>query len=166
MELREVTMDDLPTYVAQSTDPEMMSELGGPLPRDGLDSKLRGIVDDVAAGRVWYFVILPQGEPGPAAGTVCIWSHAEGTESINEIGWMVLREFQGRGLATEAVRSILERARSEERWDVVHAYPGVTNAPSNAICRKTGFTKLKERDIEYAGRTLRCTHWVIDLRAE
>jgi RimJ/RimL family protein N-acetyltransferase len=142
----------------------MMSELGGPLPQDELESKLRGIVDDVEAGLVWYFVILPEGEGGPAAGTVCIWTHDEGSESINEIGWMILRDFQGRGLATEAVRRILDKARSEHRWHVVHAFPGITNAASNAICRKTGFTMGEERNIEYAGRTLRCNHWVIDLR--
>ena len=165
MELRDITMGDLPMYERSLTDPSMMAELGGPLPKEGLSKKLRRIVDDVEAGTVWFSVIVPDGEAGAGAGTVCIWDHEWNGERISEIGWMVLPEFQGRGLATEAVRSILRRARSEGRWDVIHAFPAVTNAPSNAICRKTGFSKMEEVDIEDWGGRLRCNHWRIDPRA-
>jgi RimJ/RimL family protein N-acetyltransferase len=157
-------MDDLPLYERLATDPVTMAELGGPLPQEGLSDKLRGIVEDVEAGRVWYCTIVPDGQPAVAAGTVCIWSHDSEGEPTNEIGWMVLPSFQGRGLATEAVRALLDRARAEGRWDVIHAFPGITNGASNAICRKTGFSLVGERDIEYAGRTLRCNHWQLDLR--
>jgi RimJ/RimL family protein N-acetyltransferase len=71
---------------------------------------------------------------------------------------MVLPAFQGRGLAGEAVRSVLERTRSERRWDVIHAFPATTNGPSFAICRKAGFLKVEECDLDYAGRILRCNH--------
>jgi hypothetical protein len=54
MELRDITMDDLPLYQALLTDPEMMSELGGPRPAEGLEEKLRAIVRDVDAGRTWF----------------------------------------------------------------------------------------------------------------
>jgi len=165
MDLRDVKMSDLPLYRALLTDPAMMSELGGPLPGDSLEDKLRGIVEDVRAGAVWYSVIDVDGQP---AGTVCIWDHEQAGEPISEIGWMVLPAFQGRGIASEAVRSILEAARARGRWKTIHAFPGVTNGPSNSICRKSGFTQLQEQDvcgreIEYAGRILRCNHWVIDL---
>jgi RimJ/RimL family protein N-acetyltransferase len=155
-------MDDLPLYERLATDPLMMSELGGPLPRDGLRHKLRGIVEDVQVGRVWYSVIIPGADPDVAAGTACIWSHASEGQPINEIGWMVLPAFQGRGLATAAVRALVERARVEGRWDPIHAFPGITNGPSNAICRKTGFSLIGEREIEYSGRALRCNHWRLD----
>jgi RimJ/RimL family protein N-acetyltransferase len=161
MELRDITMEDLPLYEGMLTDPRMMSELGGPLPRDGIEQKLRDIVSDVEAGKVWYMAIM---EDGTAAGTVCVWDHDQDGESISEIGWMVAPDFQGRGLAGKAVRSLLDRARSERRWEVIHAFPATTNAPSNAICRKTGFSKIGEADIEYVGRPLRCNHWRIDLR--
>ena len=165
MELRDISMGDLDLYESLLTDPNMMTELGGPLPKEGLAEKLRRIVEEVEAGRTWYLKILPDEDARAAAGTVCIWDHDWNGQIINEIGWMVLPPFQGRGLATGAVRSILRRARSEGRWDVIHAFPATTNAPSNAICRKTGFSKLEETDIEYAGRSLRCNHWRLDLRS-
>jgi RimJ/RimL family protein N-acetyltransferase len=164
VELREITMDDLPLYERMARDPRMMAELGGPLPPEGLEEKLRGIVESVREGSSWYFTIVPH-DVGAPVGTICIWEHDEDGESIDEIGWMVAPEFQGRGLASEALRSILAKARAEGRWSVIHAYPGVTNAPSNALCRKAGFQLLGQSDIEYAGRTLRCNHWRIDLRS-
>jgi RimJ/RimL family protein N-acetyltransferase len=165
MDLRDISMDDLDLYEAMATDPAMMSELGGPLPREGLKEKLQGIVDDVETGRIWYFTIIPDGHDAPA-GTVCIWDHPWNGETISEIGWMVRTEFQGRGLATEAVRLTLERARQQRRWDVVHAFPGVTNGPSNAICRRAGLSMIEEVDYTGFMGVLRCNHWVIDLRIE
>ncbi|MGH2676425.1 MAG: GNAT family N-acetyltransferase [Actinomycetota bacterium] len=151
MELRDISMEDLPLYERVLTDPDMMSELGGPLPKQGLSEKLRGIVESIDAGTVWFSVIVPDGVVGDGAGTVCIWDHDWNGERISEIGWMVLPAFQGRGLATAAVRSILRKARSESRWDMIHAFPAVTNAPSNAICRKTGFSKIEECDFPLPG---------------
>ena len=158
-------MNDLALYEAMATDPAMMSELGGPLPRDGLSDKLRGIVASVQDGTVWYFTIVPDPADGVAAGTICVWEHVVEGEPLNEIGWMVLPSFQGRGLATEAVRSVLQKARAQERWDVLHAFPAVTNGPSNAICRKTGFSHLGASDFDYLGRILHCNRWRLDLRS-
>jgi RimJ/RimL family protein N-acetyltransferase len=165
MELRNISMDDLPLYESALTDPHMMSELGGPLPRQGLSEKLQGIIESVEAGTVWFYVIVPDDEGDAAAGTVCIWDHDWNGTPVTEIGWMVLPAFQGRGLASEAVRSVLRRARSESRWEVIHAFPAVTNAASNSICRRMGFSKIEECDFEYAGRVLRCNHWGLDLRS-
>ena len=166
VQLRDISIGDLPLYEAMLTDPVTMSELGGPLPRGGLAEKLAGIVGEVEAGTVWYSVIAPDDAPTTPAGTVCIWDHDEDGETIAEIGWMVLPLFQGRGMASGAVRSILHRARATRRWEVIHAFPGITNGPSNAICRRFGFVREEEREIVYAGRTLRCNHWVLDLRGE
>jgi RimJ/RimL family protein N-acetyltransferase len=161
--LRDITMDDLPMYRRSLTEPVMLTHLGGHPPPQDLSEKLRNIVDDVEKGTVWFSVIVPDADPGVAAGSVCIWDHEWNGENIAEMGWMVLPEYQGRGLATEAVRSMLRRAQVENRWKVVHAFPAVTNAPSNAICRKTGFEKLEEVNVEGWGGTLRCNHWRIDL---
>jgi len=160
VQLRSVTLDDVALYERLRCDPMMMAELGGPLPREGIPDKVASDVADVQADRAWIFVVEQDGE---AVGHVCIWDHVEDGEIINEIGWMVLPEFQGRGLGREATRAILGRARAEGRWDVVHAFPGTTNAPSNGICRSLGFELIEEREIEFQGRTLRTNHWRLNL---
>jgi RimJ/RimL family protein N-acetyltransferase len=46
----------------------------------------------------------------------------------------------------------------------LHAFPSVGNAPSNAICRKLGFTLLEECEFEYPpGTFMQCNDWCLDL---
>ena len=164
MELRNVTVDDLDLFVRTHCDPVMMAELGGPLPEERMPEKVRTVAADVAADVSWYFVIVPDDDPTAKAGTVCLWEGEHEGEPRNEIGWMVLPEYQGGGLGSRAVREVLERARTAGRWDVIHAFPGVSNAPSNGICRSCGFTHLGECEVDFADRKLHCNHWMIDLR--
>jgi RimJ/RimL family protein N-acetyltransferase len=161
--LRDVTMDDVGAYVRMRCDPGMMAELGGPLPREGIEAKVRADVDDCAAGRAWVLMIVPDGaEPRNIAGSVVLWSHAPDGEELSEIGWMVLPEFQGRGLGRAAVHAALSRARHEARWGVVHAFPGVTNTASNGICRTLGFTLVGEQQVTFGDHLLHTNHWQID----
>ena len=69
-----------------------------------------------------------------------------------------------RGARRPPRRSRGARARATHRF--LHAFPSVDNAPSNAICRKLGFTLLGECDFEYPpGNRMRCNDWRLDLRA-
>jgi len=163
MELLTYTDDDLALTEALECDPAMMAELGGPQPREMIPEIHRKRLAHVARG-AWWLKIVP--EPGGApAGTIGIWEMEWKGAKTHEMGWMVLPAFQGRGLAGRAARMILARARADGRFDAVHAFPGIANGPSNAICRKSGLTFIEECDIDYSGRTLRCNHWRIDLRA-
>lgn len=146
----------------------MMAELGGPLPREGIEDKVRRDVETVAAGLGWVKMIVLDDDidaPGAVAGMVVLWSHEEDGEDepISETGWMVLPEFQGRGLAKRAVRELLRLARDDGRWGLVHAFPGATNGPSNGICRSLGFRLVETREVTlFADRTMRANHWIID----
>ena len=97
MQLRDLSNDDQWLYAAIHCDPAMMSELGGPLPSEGLAEKLHRDVADVASDACWISVIVPDDDPSAAAGTVSVWSHVVDGESVNEIGWIVLLPFQGAG---------------------------------------------------------------------
>ncbi|MGE5286803.1 MAG: GNAT family N-acetyltransferase [Micromonosporaceae bacterium] len=92
-------------------------ELGGPLPREGIEDKVARDVQAAAAGTEWIkMIVSDEVAPEVVAGSVVLWSHDEDGEPISEIGWMVLPEFQGRGLGKRAVRMLLELARDEDRW--------------------------------------------------
>jgi RimJ/RimL family protein N-acetyltransferase len=160
MRLRDVTPGDLALYERLRCDPEMMAELGGPLPRSGVPDKLRRDVAAVERDEYWVSVI--ESDVGEAMGSVVLWQHEPDGETISEIGWMVLPEFQGRGLGKAATAALIDRARADRRWGAIHAFPGVTNAPSNGICRSLGFTLLETRDIEFEDRTITANHWRLD----
>ncbi|WP_329166222.1 GNAT family N-acetyltransferase [Streptomyces sp. NBC_01267] len=171
MRLRDVRISDVDAYVRMRCDPVMMAELGGPLPREGMADKVRRDVRSAEAGTDWIKMIVPDRREdgdgagvgsGEAAGIVTLYTHTADGELISEIGWMVLPEFQGQGLGKRAVRAVLERARDDGRWGLVHAFPSVTNAASNGICRTLGFTAVGEKDVPFAGRIFRTRHWTID----
>jgi RimJ/RimL family protein N-acetyltransferase len=159
VELRDVVPEDVESYVRMRCDPVMMADLGGPLPREGMEAKVARDVKDAAADVSWIKMIIPdESTPDVVAGTVTLWQE----EGLTEIGWMVLPEFQGRGLAKAAVREVLHSAK--DRWGPIHAYPGVENGPSNGICRSLGFELLEEQEKTFAGRVLRSNHWVFQPR--
>lgn len=168
MLLRDVEPGDVAVYVRMRCDPVMMAELGGPLPREGIEAKVLRDVATVEADTGWILMIQPDdADPATVAGSVVLWSHTEDEEPFSEMGWMVLPEFQGRGLAKSAVRLLLERARDDGRWGLVHAYPGATNGPSNGLCRSLGFRLLGQEEIlAMDDRPMTANHWVIDPTAD
>jgi RimJ/RimL family protein N-acetyltransferase len=161
--LRDVEPGDVAAYVRMRCDPVMTSELGGPLPREGIEAKVARDVEQAAAGTAWIKMIIPdESALGVVAGSVALWRHEDRGTPMSEIGWMVLPEFQGRGIATAAVRMLLALARERDRWGLVHAFPAITNAPSNGVCRSAGFRFVGEQETTFAGRIFRTNHWVID----
>jgi RimJ/RimL family protein N-acetyltransferase len=166
--LRDVEPGDVEAYVRMRCDPAMMAELGGPLSPDGIAAKVETDVRKTRADEYWVSMIVPDdADPEVVAGSVSLWSHGDDKGvGMSEIGWMVLPEFQGQGYAKRAVRALLERARVDGRWGVVHAFPGVTNEASNALCRSVGFTLVGEQNVIFAGRELRTNHWRIDPSAD
>jgi RimJ/RimL family protein N-acetyltransferase len=162
MILEMMTEADVEFRVRQQTDPQMMAELGGPRPREAIELAHVKSLALAAEGRCWPLKIIPDGTSSPAGG-VDVFESSHGDKAIYEIGWMILPEFQHRGIASQAVREVLEKARAERKFGQIHAFPAVTNGPSNKICEKNGFTNLGECEFEFAGRTLRCNHWRIGL---
>jgi RimJ/RimL family protein N-acetyltransferase len=87
-------------------------------------------------------------------------------EQISEIGWSVLPEFQGQGIAKRAVASVIDKAIRDGRWGAtLHAFPAISNIPSNAICKGLGFELLAERELIWSGALLKCNHWTFRLDA-
>ena len=162
MELVPYGEGDLWLTEALELDPDVMRELGGPRPKGELpgvhEKRLAAKID----GEDWWLKIVVDDQ---AVGTIGIWpTDHEGTE-VYEVGWMVLPAHQGRGVASEALGMLLDRARADGRFESVHAFPGVTNGPSNALCRKFGFERLEERQVEFRDQPLRVNHWVLALAA-
>ena len=138
-------------------DPAMMEHLGGPESLEKIrERQTRYEGTDTA------FKVVDE-DSGDGVGWVGYWKH----DGAWEIGWAVLPEHQGRGVASAATQQALDRARVDGRYRFVHAFPDVHNTPSNAICRKLGFTLLGVEDGEYPkGHPRRFNNWRYDLSAE
>jgi RimJ/RimL family protein N-acetyltransferase len=106
------------------------------------------------------------GEPDPV-GSVGYWEREWRGETVYETGWKVLPAFQGRGLAVAATVAAMGHAAARGRLRWVHAYPEVSNAASNAVCRRVGFTLLGESAFEYPpGHEIVSNDWRYDLRSD
>ena len=159
IELRPLTLDDLAFYERTYTDPRMWAELGGVVEQD-MTAKLERDVASVETDRHWVLVIVIG--DGMAAGTVSLWDHEWQGETIDEIGWMVLPEHQGRGLASTGGRRGAEAGGRGSALAAAARVPGDDNAPSNALCRKHGFALRGPLEYTYRGRSLRVNHWIRD----
>jgi RimJ/RimL family protein N-acetyltransferase len=144
-------------------DPEMTKHLGGPESDEQLTQRhVRSLrLASEGSARVFKIVLQVTGE---AVGSVVYWERTWHGEPVYEIGWEVLVAFQGRGIASAATKEAIARARSDGKYRFLHAFPSIDNLPSNAICRKLGFTLIEECNFEYPkGSFMRCNDWRLDL---
>ena len=138
---------------------EAYEHLGGPESPEKLADRQRRYAQPGSG----MFKIVEE-ETGEAVGSVGFWDKDWRGETVYEIGWSVLPEHQGRGIAGEATALAIELVRAEGKHRYVHAFPSVDNAPSNAICRKLGFTLLGECDFDFPpGNQMRCNDWQLEL---
>ncbi len=150
------SLDDHDLLHALNSDPVQMAHVGG----TETDAKIA----DRSAKYARDPHQLRIGVDGAPAGWVGFWEREWNGERVYEIGWSVLRAFQGRGVATQATLLALDLARATDGPRVVHAFPNTDNAPSNAVCRRAGFTLLGEADFEYPpGNLERVNDWRLDL---
>jgi RimJ/RimL family protein N-acetyltransferase len=140
--------------------PAMTEYLGGPESEQRLISRhvryLGYLQDDPA--EAWPLRVIVHGEP---VGSVSYWK----TEHGFEIGWAIAPEHQGRGYAKAAVAAALDHARAKGFTGRFHACPSIDNEASNGVARASGFTLLRQLEIEYPpGQAMQANEWVLDLR--
>ncbi|WCB91432.1 hypothetical protein DSM104299_00103 [Baekduia alba] len=102
---------------------------------------------------------------GARTGWVGFWEREWRGATVYEIGWSILPAFQGRGLASGGTRLAIAEARAAGGAAAIHAFPGVDNAASNAVCRSVGFTLVEAGlELEYPpGTTMACNDWRLAL---
>jgi RimJ/RimL family protein N-acetyltransferase len=151
--------DDLPLLEQLLGDPVMTEHLGGPESNEKIVERQARYVKAESG----LFKIVDEAT-GEGVGWVGYWDKTWREQEVYEIGWAVLPAFQGRGIAGMATAQAIAAARSERKHRFLHAFPSVVNAPSNAICRKLGFTLLGEHEFEYPkGNFMQCNDWRLDL---
>ena len=156
---------DLPLLRRLLGDPAMTEHLGGPESPEKIAERHEKYVHLPETGTGEMFTIV-ETATGERVGSVGYWDRDEKEGQVYETGWSVLREFQGRGIATTATAQLIELLKAARERRYLYAYPSVENAPSNAICRKLGFEVVGVTEYEYpidSGNILRCNDWRLEL---
>jgi RimJ/RimL family protein N-acetyltransferase len=152
--------DDLELLRQINTD-EMRKHVGGPEAPELLPARHQRYLDFPRLGTGQMFRIVMGTDK---VGSVGYYSRGWQGEQVFEMGWNVLPPFQGRGIATVAIRAAAEHAAATGRHTWLHAFPSVDNPASNAVCRRAGFTLAGETDFEYPpGRHMLSNDWRLNL---
>jgi RimJ/RimL family protein N-acetyltransferase len=154
---------DLPLLERLMGDPRMTEHLGGPESADKLRER-QGRYERRERGDQMFKIV--DVATGAGVGSVGFWAKEWRDAQVYEVGWMVVPEFQGRGIAAAATAQAIELARRDDKHRFMHAFPNIENAASNAICRKLGFESLGPCEFEFPkGHLMTCNDWRLDLRA-
>lgn len=162
MRLVPIREEDEDLAVRLECDPEMMRHIGGPRPESDVRSSHRHRLELIKRGEAHLYKVVGDDSEEPL-GTVGMWKIAWKGPHAYEMGWFVLPEHQGQGVATEAARQVVSEARSDPDIRCLHAYPTVSNAASNAIARKIGMENQGEFDNEGFAGIMRCNDWLIEV---
>lgn len=164
VEIRPYTEGD--KWLPQRTlgDPNETKHLGGIESEAKLQKrhkKYLALSKDTQTGCMFVITIGAKKIP---VGTVGYWERDWDEQKVWEVGWSVLPEYQRQGIATLATRLLIDWVTKLRLHRYIFSYPSVNNHPSNAICRKLGFTLIGNKDFEYPpGNILHCNIWRFDL---
>lgn len=153
---------DLPLLEKTLGDAGMMEHLGGPETLEQIRQRHQRYLHLPETDHMFTILLDSQ-----CVGHIGYWEKHWRDQFVFEMGWFVLPEYQGQGIATKAGQATIQYARGEHRYQFMHAFPSVDNPASNAICRKLGFTLLEECQFEYPpGHILMVNDWQLDLFGE
>ena len=159
IELRRWSDDDL-AVLRRANTPAMTTHLGGPESDAQVRERHARYLRLNDSGAACMMRIDVDGTP---AGSIGYWeTEHEGVPAF-EAGWEVEPEWQGRGVAKEALRRLTRLVAADGRRGLLVAYPGVDNAGSNALCRAAGFAHHGSGTIPWRGGELTFNTWVLDV---
>jgi len=147
-------------------DPSLMVHLNGSESKERIRKRHELFLAISANPQTGCMFTILTGSNKTPAGNVGYWESDWKGEQGWEMGWFVLPELQGRGIATAAARLVIESLVKRRGRKSVFAFPSVDNRPSNAICRNLGFTLKEDVSNEYppgSGRLLHVNVWMLAL---
>ncbi|RXR16255.1 N-acetyltransferase [Flavobacterium amnicola] len=154
--LRRLTSDDIQEVYALKSDPKIMEYIPRPLVTN-LDEAMAHITMindkiDTGEGINWAITLKPSNKLLGIIGHYRIkWEHYR-----SEIGYMLLPEAYGKGIATEAVQLICDYGFNHMKMHSLEGIIDPKNLASAKVLEKSGFVKeahLKENEF-YEGRFL------------
>ena len=155
--IRSPTADDIETIAPAFVDPEVGGEAGlPPVPAAMLVAALEGEIPRMReAGLLAPYVI--EGPDGVLVGGLAL-HHFDPMRDTVEVGYWLLRDARGRGVATRSVRAAVEHA-FEQGICRVEAHVRIGNTASERVLERLGFERegVKRRLLRHEGERVDAT---------
>ncbi len=99
------------------------------------------IIATVENNQSYYWALEPK-NGGKLIGTICLWN-VDAANSTIEIGYELLPNWQGKGLAREALLAVIEFTFKTLKFETIAAYSHAHNQQSIRLLERNGFTRDK-----------------------
>jgi ribosomal-protein-alanine N-acetyltransferase len=96
-----------------------------------------------ADNNVYYWVISLHETP-KLIGTICLWNFRE-DNTVAEVGYDLFTDYQGKGIMTEALNTVLNFGFNIAGFKVIEAFTHKDNKASTKLLNKNGFEEVKNR---------------------
>lgn len=154
--LRQITPDDVNEIFALRSNPETMKYIPRPLAttKDDAMGHIKMIQDKIVSNEGINWAITEKGNPkmiGIIGHYRIRWEHFR-----SEIGYMLLPEYQGKGIITEAIQLLVDYGFNEMNMHSLEAIIDPKNTASARVLEKNNFVKeahFKENEF-YEGKFL------------
>jgi RimJ/RimL family protein N-acetyltransferase len=142
--LRGWTDADRPAFHAMNSDPLVMATLGPVMSRGESDAFMNRIVQHFADHGFGVWCVEFDGRPVGYTGFMVPWFR-DGVE----IGWRIMSEYWGRGIAPEAARECLRHGFDDLGFEEIISFTAVTNTNSRRVMEKIGLGRDPEGDFDH-----------------
>ena len=139
LKLRRLVLSDAPEIYRLRSDLEV-AVLTGIVPASSIDDAIAHIhkIEKLVSENVSMYWAISFKEDPALIGTICLWNLDIPQETV-EIGYELLPEFRGKGIAAEAIRCVTNFGFDEMGAKSITAFPSEANAPSVKLLEKLGF---------------------------
>ena len=141
LRLRPRTLDDLDAILAMDADPEVRRFIGGPRDPAAHRAGLRKALVEGLPPSEWRWAVEWRDRPGFLGQIGLKPCHLP---DCSELTWRLVRAAWGRGVASEAVRAMLDHARAALDVRSVVAFIEAGNGASRRVAEKMGLLPAGE----------------------
>ena len=141
LRLREIRPDDADALFAVHSDPRVMRYWSFPAWTDPAQAraKVAAILDERARGAVYVWAVADAGSDC-LIGSIAAFA-LDRVHKRAEVGYSLHADWQGRGLAQEALRAVLAFLVDEAGFERIEADIDPRNAPSCRLAERLGFVR-------------------------
>lgn len=93
----------------------------------------------------WIFWVIGLKNDSRLIGTICLWGFSE-ENSVAEIGYELMPNYQGKGIMQEAIESVIEYGFKTLKLKAISAYAHKDNLKSIALLERNNFVDETHKD--------------------
>ncbi|MBJ6367225.1 GNAT family N-acetyltransferase [Snuella sedimenti] len=111
--------------------------------RSSAESKSKALefiemINEGIDSRNLYYWVVTEKNRNEMIGSICLWNFSQ-DNTIAEVGYDLVPKFQGKGIMSESLQSILSFGFKELNLKAVEAFTHKRNMPSRALLESNGF---------------------------